>query len=193
VAIVAVILCVALNLPLGTLVRFLAFYPVVLLSAWVGGPIAGVITALMLAAATAYFWLPPLYSLAVSDQRDAIALFVFLAVGLISCFAVGNRRPREQAPIQGSDERLHAVAEALRTAEVLISVHKRDETFKDPRVTSCVWIAPSEGTACATCGQPIKTGDIAYEIAAAGHDMCIDRTCYQRLMAIVEHGSLRVF
>jgi len=52
-----------------------------------------------------------------------------------------------------------------------------------------IWTAPSDGTACDTCGQAIKTRDTAYEIVAAGHDMCLDRACYQRLIAAVEPNS----
>jgi Domain of unknown function (DUF4118) len=213
---VAVVLRLALNPILGATFPFLVSYPAVLLSAWVGGPISAVVTTFLLTVATAYFWLPPIYSFAIGDEGHAIALFIFMGVGaVITGLAVTvQRAPRHLSALHGeaddapharnpADDRLHAVAEALRTSEVLIFVRKRAEKPEqeaisprapvDVRAQSSIWIAPSEGTACDTCGQPINARDIAYEIAAAGHDMCIDRACYQRLIAAVEHCSLRLY
>jgi hypothetical protein len=214
IAVFALILRLALNPILGMKFPFLVSYPAVLLSAWLGGPISAAVTTFLLTVATAYLWLAPLYSFAIDDQADAVALFVFLGVGaLVSGAAVAARRAPEHAATQPSGEaenglkardtdRLHAVADALRTSEVLISVHKRPATPEhdtigprapaDVRAQSSIWIAPSEGTACDTCGQRIEARDIAYEIVAGGQDLCVDRTCYQRLIAAVEHGSLRL-
>jgi len=199
---------------------FFVCYPAVLLSVWLGGPIASLVTTFLLAAAATYFWLPP-HGFAVSEESDAIALFAFIGVGItISGFAVSIQRTPltaldrdaadDASKTQGTatgDNRLHAVADALRTCEVLIFVRKRAEkpeqaaaerqTISRPvalnvRARSSIWIAPSNGTACDTCGHPIKARDIAYEIVAADHDICIDRACYQRLIAAVESGALRL-
>jgi len=215
IAIGAVMLSIAINPTLGLKHPFLVSYPAVLLSAWVGGPIASLVTTFLLAVAATYFWLPPIYGLAVSDEGDAIALFVFMGVGaVITGLAVAVQRipTRLTALHRGADEgpkardassdHLHAVAEALRTSEVLIFVRKRaarpEQSVErepitrmaavDVPIRSSIWIAPSDGTVCHTCGQSIKARDIAYEIVAAGHDICIDRACYERLIAAVEHG-----
>jgi K+-sensing histidine kinase KdpD len=215
IAILAVVLRLALNPILGVKFPFLVSYPAVLLSAWVGGPISGAVTTFLLTAATPYFWLAPIHSFAITDEGDAIALFIFMGVGaVISGLAVAvQRAPRHLNALHReaddasdarstADDRLHAVADALRTSEVLIHVRKRAEKTEheaisphahvNVRAQSSIWIAPSEGAACDTCGQPIKARDIAYEIVTTGHDMCIDRACYQRLIAAVEHGSLRL-
>jgi len=215
IAAVAVLLSLAVNPTFGLQHPFLISYPAVLLSAWVGGPIASLVTTFLLAVAATYFWLPPVYALAVSDEGDAIALFVFMGVGaVISGLAVAvQRRPTHFAALHRhadggpnarttDDERFNAVADALRTSEVLIFVRKRAEKPEpqatrprapvDVRAQSSIWIAPTEGTACDTCGEPIKPRDVAYEIVAAGYDMRLDRACYQRLIAAVEHGSLRL-
>jgi K+-sensing histidine kinase KdpD len=217
IAIGAVILALAANAAIGVTHPFLVCYPTVLLSVWVGGPIASLVTTFLLASAATYFWLPP-YGFAVSGESDAIALFVFIGVGIvISGLAVagqgaptplaGLRRETDhsqKASDTGSD-RLHAVADALRTSEVLIRVRKRADRCEHPdkertisrradkmRAQSSIWIPPSQRAACDTCGHPITPRDIAYEIAAAGYDICIDRACYQRLIAAVESGGLRL-
>lgn len=215
IAIGAVMLSLAVNPTLGLKHPFLVAYPAVLLSAWVGGPIASLFATFLLSAAAAYFWLPPIHELAVSDEGDAIALFVFMGVGsIITGVAVAlQRTPTHLTALHReadegpkardtSSDHVQAVAEALRTSEVLIFVRKRAERPEqsverepitrlaavDVPVRSSIWIAPSDGTACDTCGQSIEARDIAYEIVAAGHDICIDRACYQRLIAAVEHG-----
>jgi len=215
IAIGAVLLSLAINPTLGLKHPFLLCYPAVLLSVWVGGPIASLVTTFLLAVGATYFWLPPIYGLAVSDEGDAIALFIFLGVGaVISGLAVAlQRTPTHWTALHReadegpkardtSGDHFHAVAEALRTSEVLIFVRKRAERPEksverqpitrlaavDVPVRSSIWIAPSDGTACDTCGQSIKAREIAYEIVAAGHDICIDRACYQRLIAAVENG-----
>jgi len=213
IAIVALVVRLALNPILGIKFPFIVSYPAVLVSAWLGGPISAVVTTFLLMVATAYLWLPPLYSFAIDEQADAIALFAFLGVGaLVSGAAIVARRAPEDPATQPSGEAengrkardtdLHVVAEALRTSEVLIFVHKRTASIEqeaisprvplDVRAQSSIWIAPSEGTVCGACGQPIQAREIAYEIVAAGQDLCIDRACYQRLIAAVEHGSLRL-
>src|SRR5215472_7868578 len=138
IAIGAVMLSLAVNPTLGLKHPFLVSYPAVLVSAWVGGPIASLLTTFLLAAAATYFWLPPVYALAVSDEGDAIALFVFMGVGaVISGLAVAAQRgpthlaARHRQADSGpnaprtDDQRLHAIADALRTSEVLIFVRKR--------------------------------------------------------------------
>ena len=218
IAIVAVILRLALDPSLGSEGRFLVSYPAVVLSAWVGGPISSVVTTFLLTVATAYFWLPPTHSLAIGNEGDAFALFVFMGVGaVITGLTIAvQRAPTHLTPLHReadngpkvrdtADERLRAVADALRMSEVLIFVRKRAEKPEqageqqarsrlaavDVGARSSIWIAPSEGTTCDTCGQSINTRDIAYEIVAADHDMCIDRRCYQRLIAAVEYGGFR--
>jgi len=219
IAIGAVLLSLAINPTLGLKHPFLVSYPAVLVSAWVGGPIASLLTTFLLAAAATYFWLPPLYGLAVSDEGDAIALFVFLGAGaVITGLAIAFQRTAtrltafhreaDEGPNarDTSSDHLQAVAEALRTSEVLIFVRKRAERPEqsaerkpitrlaavDVPVRSSIWIAPTDRTMCDTCGQSIPARDIAYEIVAAGHDICIDRACYQRLIAAVESGALRL-
>ena len=220
IAIVAILWILAANARFGLKHPFLICYPAAILSAWIGGPIASLVTTFLLAVAAAYFWLPPDYAFAVSDEGDAIALFVFMGVGaVISGVAVALQRSRDRTNYLGTldrdahhspsraqdtvaDARLRGVAEALRTAEVLIHVRKRTQQPEqgagnrrarfNVRARSSIWIAPSERTACDTCGHPIKARDIAYEIVAAGYDLCIDRACYQRLITAVEHGNLRL-
>ncbi len=135
----------ALNPILGIKFPFIVSYPAVLVSAWLGGPISAVVTTFLLMVATAYRWLPPLYSFAIDEQADAIALFAFLGVGaLVSGAAIVARRAPEDPATQPSGEAengrkardtdLHVVAEALRTSEVLIFVHKRTASIEQEAI-----------------------------------------------------------
>src|SRR5712664_3396048 len=67
----------------GHEIPFLAFFPAVLISAWVGGFGPGILTTALCAAAATYLWLPPFYSFTVGKLGDIIALAIFVAVGVL--------------------------------------------------------------------------------------------------------------
>jgi PAS domain S-box-containing protein len=66
----------------GPNVPFIAFFPAVMVSAWLGGMGPGLTTTLLCAAASVSLWLPPVFPL-VSHVGHAVALAVFVVIGAI--------------------------------------------------------------------------------------------------------------
>jgi PAS domain S-box-containing protein len=62
---------------------FLTFYPAIVLSAWAGGFGPGMLTTALCGLAAQYFWLAPTYSPRVVNLRDAVALLLFVGIGVL--------------------------------------------------------------------------------------------------------------
>jgi PAS domain S-box-containing protein len=67
----------------GENLPFILFFPAIMLSAWVGGAWAGIVTTAVCAAGAGYFWLGPRESWLPSNSSQALGLFVFAAVGVV--------------------------------------------------------------------------------------------------------------
>ncbi len=67
----------------GDKLRLLTFYPAIMVSAWLGGFWPGIVTTLLCAAAAAYLWMPPRFSLAVVDMPNLVGLLLFVGIGLV--------------------------------------------------------------------------------------------------------------
>ena len=68
---------------------FPVLFPGVVLSAWIGGRLGGLASTVALAAATAYFHLPPDPSFSVADPADLIRLGTFLLCGMFVAWLSG--------------------------------------------------------------------------------------------------------
>src|SRR5215510_1602718 len=62
---------------------FLTFYPAIVLSAWAGGFGPGLLATRLCGLAAQYLWLAPTYSLRVVNLRDAVALLLFVGIGVL--------------------------------------------------------------------------------------------------------------
>ena len=51
------------------------------------------------------------------------------------------------------------------------------------RGRSYVWIAPSTGKQCDSCGRRIAAGEVEYQTIVDGRQMILDRACYVRMQA----------
>jgi PAS domain S-box-containing protein len=88
---------------LGSRIPFALLYAAVMLSAWYGGKRPGLAATALSALASAYFFLPPAYSLAIGLE-GVLLLSIFLLVSLVICSLTdrarraekGARRSREQ-------------------------------------------------------------------------------------------------
>jgi PAS domain S-box-containing protein len=78
----AVLLRVGLTSVWGLKFPYLTFYPAVLVAAWIGGFGPGLLTTLLCGLSAAYFWLPPLGSVAIAAIGDRISMGGFLLIGL---------------------------------------------------------------------------------------------------------------
>src|SRR5688572_23810120 len=81
----AVAVRVAMEPLWGVAAPFVALYPAIMVSAWIGGPGPGLLATALAALAADYFWLEPYRALAVSTVADGtlLALFVVVSVGLV--------------------------------------------------------------------------------------------------------------
>jgi len=76
----------------------LVFFPAVFFSAWYGGLGPGVVASTLAGLVISYYWLPPRYSLAISDAADLVGLVVFLVVG-VSISIMNERRLRHATTV----------------------------------------------------------------------------------------------
>ena len=68
---------------------FTVLFPAVALSAWLGGRLGGMVSTVTLALGTAYFLLPPVGELAITDPDDAFALGTFALSGAFVAWLSG--------------------------------------------------------------------------------------------------------
>ena len=67
----------------GGQLPFITLFPAIMVSAWVGGLWPGVLTTFLAALGAAYFWVPPLRSLLITDPSEWLGLLVFVIVGVV--------------------------------------------------------------------------------------------------------------
>ena len=92
---------------LGQELPFLTLISAVVVSAWAGGVWPGILTTWLCAAAAAFLWLPPLYTLRIRELSDLVALLLFIAIGtLVSALseAMHRGRRRLESLLQSIDE-----------------------------------------------------------------------------------------
>ena len=107
-AVVATISAALVRLALTPLIgdseiRFTIFLPAVLVSAWFGGFRVGVLSILLSALVTDYYFLPPVHSLLIHNPNDQIALIIFMGVGCgLALLSRSQRRALERADAEAS-------------------------------------------------------------------------------------------
>jgi len=140
---VATLLRLGLNLLWDERLPYLVFFPAVLVSALWGGLGPGLLALVLSALATAYFVLPPSYSLLVARSEDRTGLLGFCLVALmIALVGEGQRRvqsranqsarqAQENARIAGESARqLREANQRLQeSAEALAASEARQRTF----------------------------------------------------------------
>ena len=103
--------------PLMSPTVFALFYPAVMISALYGGLESGLLSILLAALATKYFFLPPLHSLAFTSAntlfRFTVLLLVALMISLVSIElrAAKQRMEKSLSRLRRSEEQLRAVIE----------------------------------------------------------------------------------
>ncbi len=117
----------------GTDLPFITFFPAVMASAWFGGFGPGLTTTVLSMAAASYFWVAPRYTLRVSDPRDAVAMAMFLFIGLFMSGLTEalHRVRRRQAATLVNEQAARARGEAGReaTARLAAIVESSDDAI----------------------------------------------------------------
>ena len=67
----------------GVQLPFVTLFPAIMVSAWIGGLGPGLLTTFVAALGAAYFWVPPLRSLRITDPGEWLGLSVFIVVGIV--------------------------------------------------------------------------------------------------------------
>lgn len=67
----------------GEQLPYITLFPAIMVSAWVGGLGPGLLTTLLAAIGAAYFWVPPLRSLWITDPGEWLGLSIFVVVGVV--------------------------------------------------------------------------------------------------------------
>jgi PAS domain S-box-containing protein len=104
---------------------FLVFYPAVLLSAWYGGLGPGVLATMLSAAAVAYFWFTPFYSLAAHTLADQFGLALAASVMLLITWLTSSLR-RTQEHLHQQVSQVQAHAELLQESQTALARHARE-------------------------------------------------------------------
>ncbi|HEX3447436.1 MAG TPA: response regulator [Isosphaeraceae bacterium] len=110
---------------LGDQVLYTAFFPAVLIAAYLGGLGPGLLATVISALAATFFLVEPLYSFAIHSGSDAVALAVFLVVGVIisglgESLQLARRRivtverQRAEVALRETEERFRSLAENIR-------------------------------------------------------------------------------
>jgi signal transduction histidine kinase len=124
---VAVMSRLALDPVWGVKLPLITFYPAVMMSAWVAGFGAGMMTTMLCAVAAGYFWMPPIVSLGASDLTDLIGLLVFVGIGTIMS-ALNEAWRRMVVAVSESENRL---AIALTNEHVARTAAETADRMKD--------------------------------------------------------------
>ena len=84
---------------------YITLFPAIMVSAWVGGLGPGLLTTFLAALGAAYFWVPPLRSLWITNSGEWLGLSVFVVVGVVIS-GLNEAWRRGTVALADSEERL---------------------------------------------------------------------------------------
>ncbi|HTE20622.1 MAG TPA: DUF4118 domain-containing protein, partial [Armatimonadota bacterium] len=123
ISVLAVVLRLSLLGPLGGRNPFLFFYPAIMVSSWYGGFGPGLLATTLTCLASIYYLMEPVYHFSVATPEDALALCVFVGMGLLmsalseAVHAARRRAEKVEATLRESEEQLRRQARALAAAD----------------------------------------------------------------------------
>jgi two-component system sensor histidine kinase/response regulator len=119
-----------LDAVLGDRVLYMAFFPAILIVAYIGGFWPGLLTTVVSALAADYYLVEPLYSLEISSIHEAVALSLLLLVGtMISGLSEAVHRSRRRLV---ANERRYAVTLSSIGDAVIATDNRARVTFMNP-------------------------------------------------------------
>jgi PAS domain S-box-containing protein len=105
----------------GSKLPFITLFPAVLVSAWIGGLGPGLLATGLGGLVAAYLWLVPARSFRVGDPAEAVALAVYVAIGVVMSVVVARLRRAQEAV----EETLAREQAARRNAEAGYEASRR--------------------------------------------------------------------
>jgi PAS domain S-box-containing protein len=116
-AVAAVAIRLALDPLWGVTLPYITLFPAIMVSAWIGGALPGIVTTVLTALAAEYFWIEPQGSWNVHDKTELIGLGLFVAIGaFMSVLNEAWRRGIDA--VSASEERLRVTIQSLGDAVV---------------------------------------------------------------------------
>jgi len=104
-----------LHVVLGDRLLYMAFFPAVIVAAYLGGLGPGLLATLVSALVTTYFLVDPLFSLQIVTVHDGVAVLLFLLVGaILSVMSDALRRAQRRIIAAHRSEALRASEEQFR-------------------------------------------------------------------------------
>jgi PAS domain S-box-containing protein len=164
IAVIATAAALAIKLSFSPVIMpgvFLTFFGAVVLATWVAGLGPGLLSAVLSAGASRYFFLPPSHSWAIHDPVTLLRLALFLAAaGLVSAVSAWLRST--QRKLEESQRRLRQLADRLESR-----VEERTRELVDANAALQVEVAKREQTAEALRESEQRFGN-AFEHAPIG-------------------------
>ena len=112
----------------GTKLPFITLFPSIVVSAWLGGFWAGILTTVICAAAADYFWLPPVHSWGIAQSSDVAGLVLMVTIGaVVSALNEAWRRDASTAERTTAELRRQAQELELARAELAKASRLKDE------------------------------------------------------------------
>src|SRR5688572_5038965 len=96
----------------GGQLPYITLFPAIMVSAWVGGLGPGLLTTFLAALFAAYFWVPPLRSLWITDPGEWLGLSIFVAVGVVIS-GLNETWRRGTVALADSEQRLAVTLERI--------------------------------------------------------------------------------
>ncbi len=124
----------------GAKFPLLTFYPAIALVAWYGGFGPGFLTTVLCAAAADYLLMAPIYSLQIDDPGEAVALALFISIGMLICHLTDSLRSARRREEAKSFELQREVADRMRSEE---SLRRSEARYRRLFETNIVGVAIS--------------------------------------------------
>lgn len=103
-AVVAIFVRDLLTPAWGSDVKLIMFLPAVLLAAWFGGILTGLLATAVCVAGATYLWLSPIHSFRIADPEEAVALVTFVLVAALTSVIIEMlHRTRHRAELQSAN------------------------------------------------------------------------------------------
>ena len=106
----------------GVKLQYIMHFPAVIVAAWLGGLGPGILTTLITAVATQYFWIEPTYSWRATDASELLGLLVFVAVGVVIS-ALNDAWRSGAAALSDSEDRLRVTLTSI--GDAIITTDER--------------------------------------------------------------------
>src|SRR5438552_4580099 len=129
-SVAAVLLLTFLIEPLRTKTNYMLFFGAVMVSAWYGGLWPGLLAVLLSTLSSAYFFLPPFYSLGLKSWDDLLRLGMFVIMTVLIS-SLNESRHRAEAATRRSEKWFSTTLKSIGDA-VIVTDSQGSVTFMNP-------------------------------------------------------------